>query len=75
LRRLRLALAFLPMAILMIGSSLLAGRWTAVAGPRQSITIGGVLLAAGVFRTDVYVSPHPDQGLLVAALALAPKGP
>ena len=36
----RLAAVFLPMTVLMIASSLLAGRWTVRAGPRWSITIG-----------------------------------
>ena len=41
----RLALVFLPMTVLMIAASLLAGRWTVRAGPRWSITIGCLLFA------------------------------
>jgi EmrB/QacA subfamily drug resistance transporter len=70
----KLALVFLPMTVLMIVSSLLAGRWTALAGPRWSITIGCVLLAAGLFLADGFLKPDPSYGPLVIALALAGIG-
>ena len=70
----RLAAVFLPMTVLMIVSSVLAGRWTVLAGPRWSITIGCLLFAAGLFLTDGYLSPHPDYGPLMVALALAGIG-
>jgi EmrB/QacA subfamily drug resistance transporter len=70
----KLALVFLPMTVLMILSSLLAGRWTAVAGPRWSITIGCVLLAAGLFGADSFLKPNPSYGPLVVALAVAGIG-
>jgi EmrB/QacA subfamily drug resistance transporter len=70
----RLAAVFAPMTVLMIGSSVLAGRWTALAGPRWSITIGCLLLAAGLFLTDRYLSPHPDYPLLTVALCVAGIG-
>ena len=70
----RLALIFLPMTALMIVASVLAGRWTDTAGPRWSITIGCVLLAAGLFWTDGVLSPKPDYALLTVALALAGIG-
>jgi EmrB/QacA subfamily drug resistance transporter len=70
----RLAVVFLPMTALMIASSVLAGRWTAVAGPRLSITVGCLLFAVGLFLTDGYLSPHPDYGPLMVALALAGIG-
>jgi MFS family permease len=62
------------MTILMIVASVLAGRWTALVGPRWSITIGCLLFAAGLFLADGYLSPHPDYGPLVVALALAGIG-
>ena len=52
----RLALLFLPMTVLMILASVLAGRWTSATGPRWSITVGCVLLAAGLFLTDGFLS-------------------
>jgi EmrB/QacA subfamily drug resistance transporter len=70
----RLAVVFLPMTVLMIVSSVLAGRWTVLAGPRWSITIGCLLLACGLFLTDGYLSPNPDYGPLMVALALAGIG-
>src|SRR6185437_12133785 len=50
------------------------GRWTDTAGPRWSITIGCVLLAAGLFWTDAVLSPNPDYAVLTVALALAGIG-
>jgi predicted MFS family arabinose efflux permease len=70
----RLAAVFLPMTVLMIGSSVLAGRWTEVAGPRWSITIGCLLFATGLFLTDGYLSPHPDYAPLIVSLALVGIG-
>jgi predicted MFS family arabinose efflux permease len=70
----RLALIFLPMTVLMILASVLAGRWTDATGPRWSITIGCLLLAAGLFWTDGVLSPKPDYALLTVALALAGIG-
>jgi EmrB/QacA subfamily drug resistance transporter len=70
----RLAAVFLPMTILMIVASVLAGRWTALVGPRWSITMGCLLLAVGLFLASRYLSPHPDYGPLIVALALAGIG-
>ena len=70
----RLALIFLPMTALMILASVLAGRWTDATGPRWSITIGCLLLAAGLFLTDSFLSPHPNYAGLIVALALAGLG-
>jgi EmrB/QacA subfamily drug resistance transporter len=70
----RLAVVFLPMTVLMIVSSLLAGRWTAIVGPRWSITAGCLLFAAGLFLANGYLAPHPDYGPLIVALGLAGIG-
>jgi EmrB/QacA subfamily drug resistance transporter len=70
----RIALAFLPMAILMILASLLAGRWTASAAPRWSIAGGCLLFGAGLLLTNAFLSPRPPYLPLVAALALAGAG-
>jgi EmrB/QacA subfamily drug resistance transporter len=70
----KLAVVFLPMTVLMIGSSVVAGRWTAIVGPRWSITIGCLLFAIGLFLTEGYLSPHPDYGPLMVALALVGIG-
>ena len=70
----RLALVFLPMTVLMIVASVLAGRWTAVVGPRWSITTGCLLLAVGLFLAEAYLNPHPSYVPLILALALAGIG-
>ncbi|MGH3153471.1 MAG: MFS transporter, partial [Streptosporangiaceae bacterium] len=70
----RLALVFLPMTALMIVASVLAGRWTILAGPRWSVTIGCLLLAIGLFLTQGYLRPHPSYGPLIVALSLAGIG-
>ena len=70
----RLALVFAPMTALMIIASLLAGRWTAVTGPRWSIASGCLLFAVGLFLANSYLSRHPDYGPLIGALALAGIG-
>jgi EmrB/QacA subfamily drug resistance transporter len=70
----RLALVFLPMTVLMIAASVLAGRWTAAVGPRWPITLGCLLLAIGLLPANSYLSPNPSYGPLMAVLALAGIG-
>jgi len=70
----QLALVFLPMTVLMIVASVLAGRWTVVVGLRWSIVIGCLLLAVGLFLAQGYLSPHPSYGPLIVALSLAGIG-
>ena len=70
----KLAAVFLPMTVLMIVSSVLAGRWTALAGPRWSITIGCLLLAVGLILAVGYLKPSPSYGPLIVALSLAGIG-
>ncbi len=70
----QIALAFLPMTALMIISSLLAGRWAAMAGPRWSIFAGCLLFGAGLLLTTLTLSPHPAYTPLAAALGLTGIG-
>jgi MFS family permease len=70
----RLAAVFLPMTALMIISSLLAGRWTAWAGPRWSIAIGCVLFAIGLLLSNNYLNPDPSYVPLVISLGVAGIG-
>jgi len=70
----QIALTFLPMTALMILASLLAGRWTAAAGPRASIVIGCLLFGAGLLLTAATLSPHPAYLPLASALALTGAG-
>ena len=53
----QIALVFLPMTVLMILSSLLAGRWTDPAGPRWSIFVGCLLFGAGLLLTNASAQP------------------
>jgi EmrB/QacA subfamily drug resistance transporter len=70
----RIALLFLPMTILMIVSSLLAGRWTDPAVPRWSIFIGCLLFSAGLLLTAETLNPDPAYLPLASALALTGVG-
>ena len=70
----RIALVFLPMTVLMIVSSLLAGRWTDPAVPRWSIFIGCLLFGAGLLLTAETLNPDPAYLPLAAALALTGIG-
>ena len=66
----QIALAFLPMAALMITSSVLAGIWLGPAALRWSISGGCLCFATGLLLTNAALSPHPPFALLVGALAL-----
>jgi MFS family permease len=68
----KIALTFLPMTVLMILASLLAGRWTTVVGPGRSILIGCLLFSAGLLLTTITINPNPSY--LPLALALAVTG-
>jgi EmrB/QacA subfamily drug resistance transporter len=69
-----IALTFLPMTVLMICSSLLAGRWTTTAGPGPLILVGCLLFSAGLLLTTVTLSPAPAYAPLALALALVGIG-
>ena len=70
----QIALAFLPMTVLMIAASLLAGRWTSPSGPRWSIFLGCLTFGAGLLLTTFTLSPHPAYVPLAGALALTGLG-
>jgi predicted MFS family arabinose efflux permease len=70
----QIALVFLPMTVLMIAASLLAGRWTDPAAPRWSIFLGCLMFGAGLLLTTLTLSPHPAYVPLAAALALTGLG-
>lgn len=70
----QIAEVFLPMTVLMILSSLLAGRWTTVLDIRWSIVGGCVAFAAGLLWTNAVISPRPPYMPLAAALALTGIG-
>jgi EmrB/QacA subfamily drug resistance transporter len=70
----RIALAFLPMTVLMIAASVLSGRWTLVVGLRWSIFGGCLLFGAGLLLTTASLSASPAYVPLAAALALTGIG-
>ena len=65
---------FLPMTMLMIIASLLAGRWVTTIGPRWLLVVGCLLFAAGLLLTNVVINPNPGYLPLTAALGLAGVG-
>jgi EmrB/QacA subfamily drug resistance transporter len=70
----RIALVFLPMTVLMILASLLTGRWLDAVGLRWAVFGGCVLFAAGLWLSDLNLSPHPHYVPLLVALALTGIG-
>src|SRR5216683_1189911 len=70
----QIATVFLPMTILMIVASLLAGRWTGSVGIRWSIVGGCAAFAGGLLWTNAVISPSPPYLPLAAALALTGIG-
>ena len=70
----RIALIFLPMTVLMTVTALLAGRRTATAGTRWSVSAGCVTFGAGLLLTAATISPDPSFPRLAAELALTGIG-
>jgi MFS family permease len=70
----QIAEVFLPMTVLMIAASLLAGRWTSVVGIRWSIVAGCAAFAGGLLWTNAVLGPAPWRPLLAAALAVTGVG-
>ncbi|GAC1385401.1 MAG: MFS transporter [Marmoricola sp.] len=61
----RIAAAFAPMAVTLIGSSIVSGRWVARVGTRAPMVLGCLIAAVGVAATD-YVIVHGADALRVA---------
>jgi EmrB/QacA subfamily drug resistance transporter len=70
----QIAEVFLPMTVLMIAASLLAGRWTSIFDIRGSIIGGCVAFAGGLLWTNAVISPKPSYLPLAAALAVTGIG-
>jgi EmrB/QacA subfamily drug resistance transporter len=70
----QIALVFLPMTVLMITASLLAGRWVVGVGARWSITAGCLLTGAGLLLAEQFLRPNPAYAPLAGALALVGIG-
>jgi EmrB/QacA subfamily drug resistance transporter len=70
----QIAEVFLPMTVLMVLASVLAGFWTIAAGLRWSMLVGCVLFSAGLLLTSFAINPHPAYLPLAAALSLTGIG-
>jgi EmrB/QacA subfamily drug resistance transporter len=70
----QIALVFLPMTVLMVAASLLAGFWTIAAGLRWSMFVGCLLFGGGLLLTAFAINPHPAYLPLAAALSLTGIG-
>jgi len=70
----RIAAVFLPMTVVMIAASLLAGRWITTVGVRWSLIAGCLVFAAGLVATNAVLGPHPGYLPLAVALAVAGAG-
>ena len=70
----QIAEIFLPMTVLMVLASVLAGFWTIRAGLRWSMLVGCVLFSGGLMLTSLAISPDPGYLALAGALSLAGIG-
>ncbi|HET7016941.1 MAG TPA: MFS transporter [Streptosporangiaceae bacterium] len=70
----KIAEVFLPMMVLMIAASVLAGRWASTIGVRWLLVGGCVIFTIGLVLTNAVVSPNPSFLPLAAALALTGIG-
>ena len=70
----QMARLFIPMTVLMIGASVLVGRWVGDAGVRWWTAAGCLTFAAGLLLTIVVLSPQPNVPALAGTLALAGLG-
>lgn len=71
---LTLALDFVPLAVGMVASALLAGRWVAQWGPRIPMATGCFLAGAGILLTNHYIVPHAGIGQIGWTMFLAGVG-
>ncbi len=70
----QIAAVFLPMMLVMTGTSLLAGRWAGTAAPRWTISGGCLVFGTGLLLTALTISPSPGFAQLATALAITGAG-
>jgi EmrB/QacA subfamily drug resistance transporter len=70
----QMARLFIPMTVLMIVASVLAGRWVSDAAVRWWTASGCVIFAGGLLLTIAVLNPQPNTAQLAGALALAGIG-
>src|SRR5262249_33852893 len=66
----KIAAVFLPMTLITIGASLVAGRLTSVLGVRWTLVGGCVLFAGGLLASNAALGPHASYLALPASLGL-----
>jgi len=70
----RTAGQFAPMAVAMVGGSLLTGRWVARSGGRIPMVTGCLLAAAGILLTERYLGRDDPFDPLLLSLGVAGLG-
>jgi EmrB/QacA subfamily drug resistance transporter len=70
----QIALVFTSLAVTMIASGLVAGRWTARVGPRVPMVVGCVLAGVGLLLVDGQLTATTSIGELAWPLAIAGVG-
>jgi EmrB/QacA subfamily drug resistance transporter len=70
----RVALDFAPMAVCLIVSSALAGRWIGRHGTRPAMVAGGVVAGTGILLTDAFITPSSSLGLFGWSLSIVGTG-
>jgi MFS family permease len=69
-----IALQFVSLAAAMAAAGVLAGRWTAVVGPRVPMVAGCATAGFGMFLVGALLTPHASIAPLAGALALVGVG-
>lgn len=70
----RIAVAFAPMAVALIASSIYSGRWVARVGTRIPMVTGCLLAAVGVASTDYVITHGADAMKIAVTLGVAGLG-
>ena len=65
---------FAPMAVALIVSSALSGRWIARSGPRLPMATGGFTAGFGILITNAFISPSSGVELFGWSLAIVGAG-
>jgi EmrB/QacA subfamily drug resistance transporter len=69
-----LALDFVPLAVGMVGTALMTGRWVAVWGPRIPMATGCLVAGVGILLTNANISPTAGIGQIGWTMFLAGAG-
>jgi len=70
----KIAAAFAPMAVTLIGSSLFSGRWVSRVGTRTPMVTGCLLAAIGIATTEYVITHGADPLEIAVTLGIAGLG-